>query len=133
MPWRKTSASVRGSEAIVPFTTKGLCGARVGSTMEDVRKAASMVLFLALAGCPGAASRADKVPDELRRPRLVTPKVPDRHLYGPVAQLRPGQWARYREGDRTVTLAAVATELDRVWIEVIEEGEPRQVSARLVG
>lgn len=101
--------------------------------MDGVKRAAPILLLLALAACPGAASRADKVPDELRRPKLVTPKVPDRHLYGPVAGLRPGQWARYREGDRTVTLAAVGAERDRVWIEVIEEGEPRQVSARLVG
>lgn len=98
-----------------------------------MRTVAPLLLLAFLAGCPGAPSKADKVPDELRRPKLVTPKVPDRHLYGPVASLKPGQWARYREGDRTVTLAAVATELDRVWVEVIEEGDPRQVSARLVG
>jgi hypothetical protein len=101
--------------------------------MAVVRKAAALLGLLALVGCPGASSRADKVPEELRRPRLVTPKVADRHPYGPVAQLKVGQWAKYREGARTLTLAAVAADGDRMWIEVIDEGDPRQVSARLVG
>src|SRR5207248_4460513 len=77
-------------------------------------------------------SRATKVPEELKRTRPVAPKLPDRHLYGDVTRLRPGQWATYREGDRTLTLAAVGVAGVGVWIEVIEEGEPRLVSARLV-
>jgi len=88
-----------------------------------------------LAGCifgSGASSKATKVPEELKRPRLVAPKLADRHLYGDVAKLRPGQWVTYREGSRTLTLAAVGTAGDKVWLEVIEEGEPRQISARLV-
>lgn len=92
-------------------------------------------LLLALAGCifgSGASSKVTKVPEELKRPRLVAPKLPDRHLYGDIARLRPGQWATYREGSRTLTLAVVGVEGDRVWLEVIEEGEPRQISARLV-
>ena len=89
----------------------------------------------ALAGCifgSGESSKATKVPEELKRPRIVAPKLPDRHLYGDVTRVRPGQWASYREGDRTLTLAAVGVAGDRVWIEVIEEGDPRLVSARLV-
>jgi hypothetical protein len=100
-----------------------------------VKRVAAILILPALAGClfgGGSSSRATKVPDELRRPRLVAPKLPDRHLYGDVTRLRPGQWASYREGDRTLTLAAVGAAGDRVWIEVIEEGEPRQISARLV-
>jgi hypothetical protein len=94
-----------------------------------------IVLLSALAGCifgSGASSKATKVPEELKRPRLVAPKLPDRHLYGDIAKVRPGQWASYREGDRTLTLSAVGVAGDRVWIEVIEEGEPKQISARLV-
>jgi hypothetical protein len=116
---------------------KGLPGARVPSTIEQVWRIPLALIFLAqaacVAGCGGDASRVEKVPDELRRPRLVAPKVSDRHLFGDVTKLRPGQWASYREGERAFTLAAVGVEGDLVWIEVIEEGDPRQVSARLVG
>src|SRR5579863_6186675 len=97
------------------------------------------LLFLALpalSGCifgGGEASRVEKVPEELQRSRLVAPPAPDSHAYGDVTKLRPGQWATYREGGRLLTLAAVAAEGEAMWIEVIDEGEPRQVSARLVG
>jgi hypothetical protein len=90
----------------------------------------------ALAGClssGGEASRVEKVPEDLRRPRVVAPKVADRHAFGDVTKLRPGQWATYREGERTFTLAAVAAAGDSLWIELIEEGDPKLVSARLVG
>lgn len=90
----------------------------------------------ALAGCfllpSGDPSQVKEVPPELRKPRLVAPPVADRHEYGDVTKVQVGQWARYRERDREVTLAAVAREGEAVWIEVIEEGEPRLASARLV-
>src|SRR5688572_16064321 len=90
-------------------------------------------ILAALIGCSsGAASKVEKVPEDLRRPRIVAPKVPDRHAYGDITKLRPGQWASYKEGDRTFTLAAVAAAGDSMWIELIEEGDPRLVSARLV-
>ena len=90
-------------------------------------------ILAALAGCSsGAASKVEKVPDELRRPRVVAPKVPDRHAYGDITKLRPGQWASYKEGERSFTLAAVGMSGDSMWIELIEEGDPRLVSARLV-
>lgn len=97
-----------------------------------MRRTLPLICF-ALWGCSGAASRVEKVPDELGRPRVAAPRVADRHAYGDVTKLRPGQWASYREKDRALTLAAVALAGDSLWIEVIEEGEPRQVSARLVG
>ncbi len=96
----------------------------------------ALLLLPFLGGCffgGGAASRVEKVPDELQHARMVIPKAPDRHLYGDVTRLKPGEWATYREGNRLLTLAAVAVEGDALWIEVIDEGEPRQVSARLVG
>jgi hypothetical protein len=95
-----------------------------------------LLLLPGLGGClfgGGAASRVEKVPDELSHPRMVVPKAPDRHLYGDPTKIKPGDWATYRESGRLLTLAAVAAEGDALWIEVIEEGEPRQVSARLVG
>ncbi|HEV3027917.1 MAG TPA: hypothetical protein VG457_10115 [Planctomycetota bacterium] len=89
-----------------------------------------------LAGCVfggGDYSRVEKVPDDIQHPRLVVPKAPDRNAYGDITGLRTGAWATYHEGGRTLTLAAVATDGDARWIEVIDEGEPRQVSARLIG
>src|SRR5688500_14508294 len=89
----------------------------------------------ALAGCffsGGESSRVEKVPEDLRRARIVAPKVPDRHAFGDITKVRPGQWATCREGERTFTLAAVGAAGDSVWIELIEEGDPRAVSARLV-
>lgn len=110
---------------------------RKGSLYDErVKKAPLVFLLPALAGClfkSGEASRIEKVPDELRRPRLVAPRVFDRHPYGNVTKLRAGQWAAYDEDGRRLMLAAVGAEGDAMWIEVIEDGEPRQVSARLVG
>jgi len=57
----------------------------------------------------------------------------DHYPYGDVTKLQVGQWATYREGGHAITLAAVAREAQGVWIEVVEEGEPRRASARLVG
>ncbi len=90
----------------------------------------------ALSGCfllpSGEATRVEDAPEKLKRRRLVIPAVPDRHPYGDVGRLRPGQWARYREGERTITLAVAARGPEGVWVEVVEEGDPRQASARLV-
>lgn len=100
-----------------------------------MRKFLPIWTLSALAGCfstGGENSRVEKVPEELRRPRVVAPKVPDRHGYGDISRLRPGQWVTYKEGERTFTLAVVAAAGDSMWIEVIEEGDPRLVSARLV-
>lgn len=95
------------------------------------------LLFLPwLGGClfgGGESSRVETVPVELQNPRVVVPKAPDRYAYGDVSKLRAGAWATYREGGRLLTIAVVAVEGDASWVEVIDEGEPRQVSARLVG
>ncbi len=96
----------------------------------------AMAVLPWLAGCifgGGVSSRVEQVPEDLRQPRIAVPRAPDRHLYGDVSKLRPGVWATYREAGRLLTLAAVSAEGDALWIEVIEEGEPRQISARLVG
>jgi hypothetical protein len=99
-----------------------------------------MKKFLAIAlavaapwGCgTGEKSRIEKVPEEMLRAKVAAPKVSDRHSLGDVTKVRPGQWATYKEGERTFTVAAVAAAGDSVWIELIEEGDPRIVSARLV-
>ncbi len=91
------------------------------------------VLMLVVAGCGGGpASTSIPIPEHLREIVRVVPAVPDRHPYGDAAAAKAGQWVRYREGSRTFTLAAGGREGDAAWIEVIEEGELRQASARLV-
>lgn len=101
-----------------------------------MRRFVWMMALPVLGGCfmlpSGEKSRAVEVPPELRRPRLVVPPVQDHHFFGDVRRVAPGQWATYREDGRTVTVAAVAKDPEGIWIEVIEEGEPRLVSARLV-
>lgn len=109
---------------------------RKASLYDEGMKWFPAVLLSCLGGCifgSGEASRVEKVPDEYLHPRMVIPKAPDRHLFGDVTKLKIGDWATYREGGRLLTLAAVADEGDARWIEVIDEGEPRLVSARLVG
>jgi hypothetical protein len=92
-----------------------------------------LALAAALSACgSGASSRVEKVPEEIRKPRVVAPRVSDRHPFGDVTKVKPGQWATYKDGERTFTVAAVAAAGDSVWIELIEEGDPRLVSARLV-
>lgn len=91
------------------------------------------VLLLVAAGCSsGPASTSIPIPEHLREIVRVVPSVPDRHPYGEASAAKAGQWVRYREGSRIFTLAAVGHEGDDTWIEVIEEGELRQASARLV-
>lgn len=98
-----------------------------------MRRAILLAALLSIAGCAGESSRVETVPDELRRPRVVAPRVADRHPFGDVTKLKPGQWVSYKEKERTFTLAVVGNSGDSVWIELIEEGDPRAVSARLVG
>jgi hypothetical protein len=105
--------------------------------MKTMKRWAWVLMLPALSGCflfpSGEDSRVEDVPDPLRGGKLVVPPVADHHPYGDVTKLQVGQWATYREGERTLTLAAVGREGEDVWIEVVEEGDPRRVSARLVG
>lgn len=102
-----------------------------------MRRAIPALLALGMAGCffgGGESSRVEKVPEQLQRARSVVPPAPDRYLYGPISQIKVGQWVIYLEGERNLKLAAVAAEGDGLWIEVTtEESYTRQVSARLVG
>lgn len=95
-----------------------------------------VLLGIPLGGCfllpSGDSSKVEDVPEPLKRSRVVAPSILDRHLYGDVAKLEVGQWARYREDGTVLTLSVVGKEAEGVWVEVVEEGEPRAVSARLV-
>lgn len=99
--------------------------------MKPMARRIAVVMLLA-AGCSGPASTTIAIPEHLREITRVVPSVPDRHPYGDAAKAKAGHWVRYREGTRTFTLAALAREGEDAWIEVIEEGEVRQASARLV-
>jgi hypothetical protein len=92
-------------------------------------RALCMLLLGLAAGCGGAASIVDDVPDELRRTRAVVPATGDRHLYADPSEVEIGRWATYREAGRTFTLAVAGREPDGTWVEVVEDGT---ASARLV-
>lgn len=94
----------------------------------------AFLLPLVLGGCfwgGGQASRVEDLAANSGRLSAALASVPDRHRFGDPAGYRPGQWASYREGSRTLTLAVTGEEAGALWVEVIEEGEPRLVSARL--
>lgn len=120
------------AKAVAPFKA----AAYDGNVSRARRVAGLAVLALAAGGCflfpSGEPSRVEEVPSELRRPVLAVPAAPDRHPYGDRARLEVGQWARYREPHRTVTIAVVGREGEDLWIEVIDEGRPRQISVRRV-
>jgi len=81
------------------------------------------------AGCGGAASLLEDVPPELRTTRSVVPAVADRWPYADPGDVEAGRWAKYREGDRTFTLAVAARGPEGTWMEVVED---LGASARLV-
>lgn len=94
---------------------------------------AALLAALPAAGCSGGdVSATVPIPEHLRRVTRLVPPVSDRHPYGDVAKVKVGQWARYREGERVFTIAAVGKAGEETWVEVIEEGETREASARLV-
>ncbi len=94
-----------------------------------MRRSAALAAGLLLASCTGKASIVERVEPEA--PRLVVPSVEDHSPFGG-EQLQVGERATYREKDRTLTVQVVGREGKGLWIEVIEEGDPRLVSARLV-
>jgi hypothetical protein len=104
--------------------------------MGIVRPFWGVLLGIPLGGCfllpSGESSKVEDVPENLKQTRVVAPPVSDRHLYGDVAKLAVGQWARYREDGTVLTLSVVGKEAEGVWMEVAEEGDPGPVSARLV-
>ena len=105
--------------------------------MRVVRRFSGILLGVPLlGGCflfpSGESSRVQDVPEGLKQTRIVAPAVSDRHLYGDVTKLSAGQWARYREDGVVLTLSVVGKDAEGVWVEVVEEGDPRAVSARLV-
>ena len=81
------------------------------------------------ASCGGASSVIEEVPPDLRRTTSVVPPLADRWPYADPSGVEPGRWAKYRDGDRTFTLAVAGRAPEGTWMEVVEEGV---VSACLV-
>ena len=75
-----------------------------------------------LTGCGGAGSVLEEVPPDLRRTTSVVPPLADRWPYADPSGVEPGCWAKYREGERTFTLAVAGRAPDGTWMEVVEDG-----------
>ena len=100
-----------------------------------------VLLFLpVLSGCflfrSTDGSSLETVPSHLKDERPQVPEVYDLHPYGSPALIPVGSWATYTLTQgveiQKVTLAAVTREEGGIWIEVIEEADPRRVSSRCV-
>jgi hypothetical protein len=100
-----------------------------------------LLLAPGAAGCflfsSGPSSSTGDTPDELKKTRLDVPASVDVHVYGDVAEVRPGEWARYRITDQgqpyEITMGVAGAEGEGVWIEIVSEEETRKATARLVG
>lgn len=99
----------------------------------------SPALLLLLNGCfsCGTVSHVQPVEDNLKIYRPAVPPLSDRHGSASLKDVKPGDWVRYqaaRNGNEiTFTVGAVRVEGDSLWIEVVEEGDPKKVSLRRVG
>lgn len=90
-----------------------------------------------MAGCflfsSGPSSSTGDTPEDMKKTRMDVPASVDFHEYGGVAELEPGEWARYRvDGSYEITMGVAGVEGDHVWIEIVSEEETRKASARLI-
>src|SRR5262245_16488374 len=98
----------------------------------------SPALLLFLNGCfsCGSVSQVRPVEEELKVYRPAVPPLSDRHPSGALDRVEPGTWVRYHESktayEITFTVGAVKVEEKSLWIEVVEEGDPKKVSRRRV-
>jgi len=95
----------------------------------------SPALVLLAGGC-GTSSHLQDVPPSMKVYRPDVPPLADRHTSAKLEGIAPGTWVRYRvarDGSETLfTIGAVRTEPGALWIEVVEEGDPKKVSLRRV-
>ena len=96
------------------------------------------ILALTLNGCfaCGSDSLVQDVDPGLKVYRPAAPPLEDQHPSAHLDRVTPGAWVRYRRTEDaeeiTVTLGAVRVEGETLWIEVVEEGDPKRVSLRRV-
>ena len=92
-------------------------------------------ILLALAAACGTGSRVEEVPPELRVYRPSVPPLAGRHGSSRLNLVAPGTWVRYRisgGGESIVTLGAVRAEPAALWVEAVEEGDPKKASLRRI-
>jgi hypothetical protein len=98
----------------------------------------SPALLLSLGGCFACAtgSHVQPVSEEMKVYRPSAPPLADRHTSSRLEGIAPGTWVRYRlarnGSEITFTIGAVRVEPGALWIEVVEEGDPKKVSLRRV-
>jgi hypothetical protein len=98
----------------------------------------SPALLLFLNGCfsCGRVSEVQGVDPELKVYQPVVPLLADRHGSDRLDAVAPGAWVKYAVtrdgGEVAITIGAVRVEDKALWIEVVEEGDPRKVSQRRV-
>jgi hypothetical protein len=98
----------------------------------------SPALLLFLNGCfsCGTASHVQTVDPNLTVYRPAVPPLADRHPSSRLDLVAPGTWVRYhlsKDGNETtLTIGAVRVEEKSLWVEVVEEGDPRKVSLRRI-
>ncbi|MBI4565010.1 MAG: hypothetical protein HY716_10000 [Planctomycetes bacterium] len=109
-----------------------------GSTWLTAGGLALLILGVSAAltaGC-GTGSRVREVPPEFKVYRPYVPPLSERHTSDRLEGIESGAWVRYRVADNGVetlwTLGVVRVEKEALWIEVIEEGNPRRASLRRV-
>jgi hypothetical protein len=96
---------------------------------------AALLIFNGCFSC-GTASQVLKPDPELTVYRPAAPALEDRHPSSSLERVAPGAWVRYQVtkdgGDTTIILGAVRIEEKSLWIESVEEGDPRKASLRRV-
>jgi hypothetical protein len=96
---------------------------------------AVLLLFNGCFSC-GRDSEVRPVDPELKVYRPAAPSLEDRHTSSSLERVKPGDWVRYQVtkngGDTTITLGAVRAEDKALWVEVVEEGDPKRASLRRI-
>ncbi|HKS16059.1 MAG TPA: hypothetical protein VJU16_02045 [Planctomycetota bacterium] len=95
-------------------------------------------LLLLLNGCfsCGTGSHVQPVDPGLKLYQPSVPALGDRHGSSRLDRVAPGDWVRYRlsinDSETTITLGAVRVEGNALWVEVVDEGEPKKASLRKI-
>ena len=98
----------------------------------------SPVLLLLLNGCfsCGKVSHVQPVDPELKVYQPAVPPLSDLHPSKRLDRIAPGTWARYFQAsdgsETTITFGAVRAEEKALWVEVVEEGDPKKASLRRI-
>src|SRR5262245_33409663 len=105
---------------------------------SDMKRICFPALLLLLNCCIacGTGSHVQPVDPGLKVYHPTVPALQDRHPSARLDQVAPGTWVRYRlskdGNETTVTLGAVRTEDKSLWVEVVEEGDPKKASLRRI-